>query len=140
MIAVSLNNEDLPVGRKNLIAEVYDAASGELIRTLISDRKRRYDKDDFATSAYGVCFSSDGRQLATAGGDKTVRIWDVETGHQLLVFEHPNQVFTVEFSPHGRWLASGSGHWCGPRPGEVRIWDGLYKNTKRQDADTKKRE
>ena len=52
-----------------------------------------------------------------------MRVFDVITGDELLVFHHANQVFDVSFSNDGRWLASGSGHWCGPRPGEVRLWD-----------------
>jgi WD40 repeat protein len=93
--------------------------------TLESEVRRDYVRKSYINSVYGLSFSPDGRHIATASGDKTVRIRDAETGDKLLILDYPNQVFSVEFSPDGKRLASGSGHWCGPRVGEVRIWSAL---------------
>jgi WD40 repeat protein/serine/threonine protein kinase/DNA-binding SARP family transcriptional activator len=68
--------------------------------------------------AYNVAFSPDGTRLATTGQDMTVRIWDLETGAEILTLEgHLDEVFGVDFSPDGTRLAT-TGY-----DGAVIIWD-----------------
>ena len=78
---------------------LWNAETGACVRTL--------EGHGFGVSS--VCFSPDGRQLASGSADSTVRLWDVETGACVKTLEgHGDWVRSVCFSPDGRRLASGS--------------------------------
>jgi COMPASS component SWD3 len=62
-----------------------------------------------------VAFSPDGRLLASASWDLTVKLWDVASGNELRSLTgHTGWVTSVAFSPDGAVLASGSE--------TVRLW------------------
>jgi WD40 repeat protein len=55
-----------------------------------------------------VAFSPDGRQLASAGDDEVVYLWDVGQRRRLYAFvEHNDPVKAVAFARDGVTLASG---------------------------------
>jgi RNA polymerase sigma factor (sigma-70 family) len=69
-------------------------------------------------SVHAVEFSPDGKVLASAGHDGTVRLWDPATGKELHRLEgHKGQVSGVAFAPDGKALATGDAD------GMVRLWD-----------------
>jgi WD40 repeat protein/serine/threonine protein kinase len=66
-----------------------------------------------------VDFSPDGRRLATASADRTVRIWDLGTGREILKLSGGPNVNTLRFVPDGSRLIGAS------TDRSIRVWDAL---------------
>ncbi|KAJ6457822.1 WD40 repeat-like protein [Mycena vitilis] len=66
-----------------------------------------------------VAFSPDGKHVVSGSDDRSVRIWDAESGEQLggPLEGHTSRVLSVAFSPDGKHVVSGSDDRS------VRIWD-----------------
>src|SRR5262249_25523053 len=64
-------------------------------------------------------FSPDGRRIASSDQDGWVKVWDAQTGRELLKFRahQEGHARSVAFSPDGRRLATAS--W----DGTVKVWD-----------------
>ncbi|KAB0241844.1 hypothetical protein EZJ55_16060 [Microcystis aeruginosa EAWAG127a] len=60
-------------------------------------------------SVNSVSFSSDGKTLVSGSRDKTIKLWNVETGKEIRTLKgHDSYVLSVNFSPDGKTLVSGS--------------------------------
>ncbi|CAD2219716.1 ribosome assembly protein 4 [Angomonas deanei] len=83
--------------------------------------------DGHSEAVLVVSFSPDSQVLATGGGDKEIRIWDMATlcPNQELT-QHSSWVQVLAWSPDGKYLVSGS------KDGIIIIWthDGEYANFK----------
>ncbi|HEX3148140.1 MAG TPA: WD40 repeat domain-containing protein [Gemmataceae bacterium] len=65
----------------------------------------------------GVVFSPNGKQLATASRDATVKIWDLGNGRELRTYRgSKDPVRAIAWSRDGKWVASTAGN-------EIHIWD-----------------
>jgi glucose repression regulatory protein TUP1 len=64
-----------------------------------------------------VDFARDGRTIASGSGDRTVRLWDIETSSNILTLTIEDGVTTVAISPDTLYVAAGS------LDKSVRVWD-----------------
>jgi WD40 repeat protein len=65
----------------------------------------------------GVAFSPDGKLLASAGDDRTIRLWNLESGTSRVLRGHTDEVNHATFSTDNRLLVSASDD------GSIRLWD-----------------
>ncbi|MHC5539068.1 protein kinase domain-containing protein [Singulisphaera rosea] len=89
------------------IISLLDGESHEVVRRLTGHEER----------ISSASFSPDGRQLASCGHDRTVRVWHLEDGGCQVLRGHTDDVFAAAFHPDGTRLASGG------RDRVIRIWN-----------------
>jgi WD40 repeat protein len=69
-------------------------------------------------SVFSLAVSTDGKRLATAGGDKVAKVWDLPSGKEAVKIEgHDTAIYGVAFNKAGTELSTiSAGH-------ELIIWD-----------------
>ena len=82
---------------------LWDVESGEKVKTL----------KDHIDAVFALAFSADGKWLASAAQDSSVKIWDTDSGERLYTLGEPlESLYTLSFSPFRQALGGG-----GRRPG-----------------------
>ncbi len=102
-IAYSPNGKLIGVsgGAPALFGEIqfWDTESNALVRSIKSS----------IDSLYGISFSSDSEKVAVGGADKSVRVFTVKDGKEVMKFDnHSDWVFGTTFLVDGKRMLSGS--------------------------------
>ena len=108
-IAYSPDGKTLASGLSGGQIKIWDARSGELLRTL----------EEHTSHVSSVAFAPDGKTLASNTiWSNTVKLWDARSGALVRTLEgHTSGIRSVAFAPDGKTLASGSSDKT------IKLWD-----------------
>ncbi|CAG7845863.1 Uncharacterized WD repeat-containing protein alr2800, partial [Serendipita indica DSM 11827] len=125
-VAFSPDGQRIVSGSSDRTVRLWDVETGAQIGSPLEGHtgwKRAHRLDprlkDIQAAVMSVAFSPDGQRIVSGSSDRTVRLWDVETGAQIgsPLEGHTDSVRSVAFSPDGQRIVSGSDDRT------VRLWD-----------------
>ncbi|MBQ2386807.1 MAG: PD40 domain-containing protein [Bacteroidales bacterium] len=107
-LAIMTKEKNLWNGNKYL-GKTDPVYTGEINLWDVSREKCIQTLEGHSGGVYSVCWSPDGKYLASGSADRTLIIWDAKSGEKLKTLKgHSDLVKSVCWSPDGKYLASGS--------------------------------
>ncbi len=96
------------------------ASAGSLHQVILWDVSSRTKINSFEANAMAIAISPDGHFLATAY--RQLKLWNIHNPKEIvevqtLSHDEREKLWTVDFSPDGKWLA------CGDENGRLEVWD-----------------
>jgi len=121
-LAVSPDGRHVVTGEPNGLAKRWPMVMPNLPQRLHGHESIRLKNGETPNNIYASAFSPDGKLLATAGIDQTIRIWSTDTWRLRSTLRgHTHRVINLAFTPNNKTLVSGAGAMLGD--GEIIIWD-----------------
>ncbi|MEH2323481.1 MAG: AAA-like domain-containing protein, partial [Nostoc sp.] len=88
------------------------------LQTILLNIREQNRLEGHSSWVSSVVFSPDGKTLASASADKTIKLWNRDTGKEISTLSgHSSWVNSVVFSPDGKTLASASGD------NTIKLWN-----------------
>ncbi|MEH1902744.1 MAG: caspase family protein, partial [Nostoc sp.] len=88
------------------------------LRQAIHNMQEQNRLEGHSSGVNSVAFSPDGKTIASASSDNTVKLWNAATGKEITTLKgHSSAVYSVAFSPDGKTIASAS------YDNTVKLWD-----------------
>lgn len=133
-VVFSSDGETIASSSNDRTIRLWNANTGELLKTLTGH----------VENVNTIAFSPDGNTIASGSGrlvylgggedsgtcvGQEIRLWNANTGELIKTLTgHTSVVNSVVFSPDGKTIASGSGHWMGyegkaSAGEEIRLWN-----------------
>jgi WD40 repeat protein len=110
-VAFSPDGSRIVTGSAEQSAQVWDAASGKMLRELAGHNG----------PVRSVAFTADGNQIVTGSDDHIVRMFDAQTGDPIIKFDSGAGVLSIAVSADGNRFVAGS------EDGSARVWDRITK-------------
>jgi WD40 repeat protein len=133
-LAWSPDGKQVVTGGHDQTLKLWDAASGNLVREFRAYNEKTFPKGH-QDSVLSVVFTPDGKQVLSAGMDKTIKVWNIADGSVVRELSnpalkaapggpapaHPGWVYALRLTADGkRLLSAGSA----PRlRGYLALWD-----------------
>jgi WD40 repeat protein len=129
LAAASLNNLDIDPERSILLALQAVSTTYEVNGSVVPEAREALHQavqisrvqltlNGHIADVNDAAFSPDGKYLASASSDGTVKVWSAASGEEMLTLEGDSEgVNGIAFSPDGRYLASAG--WSG----SIKVWD-----------------
>jgi eukaryotic-like serine/threonine-protein kinase len=126
VLAFSPDGQSIVAARNTLsekgvfVVSIWDARSGEHLTTMPEDPEHV----EHTGVISGLAISTDGRTIATASWDYSIRLWDLPKRQRLVTLHgHLNEVWTMALSADGQTIATGG------KDGGVKLWSANHQKS-----------